>query len=39
MLPLDEVLLGPEDDQTEVTEVQVRAVVARLIEAGQVAPG
>jgi hypothetical protein len=33
-LPLDAVRLGPEDDETEVTAVQVRGVVARLIEAG-----
>ena len=31
---LDAVRLGPEDDETEVTAVQVRDVVARLIEAG-----
>jgi DDE superfamily endonuclease len=33
-LPLDAVRLGPDDDETEVTAVQVRDVVARLIEAG-----
>jgi len=33
-LPLDAVRLGPADDETEVTAVQVRDVVARLIEAG-----
>jgi len=33
-LPLDAVRLGPADDQTEVTAVQVREVVARLIQAG-----
>ena len=31
---LDAIRLGPDDDQTEVTAVQVREVVARLIEAG-----
>jgi hypothetical protein len=31
---LDAVRLGPEDDETEVTAVQVREVVARLVEAG-----
>jgi DDE superfamily endonuclease len=31
---LEAVRLGPEDDETEVTAVQVRDVVARLIEAG-----
>ena len=33
-LPLDAVRLGPADDATGVTAVQVREVVARLIEAG-----
>ena len=33
-LPLDAVRLGPADDATEVTAVQVRGVVARLIAAG-----
>jgi hypothetical protein len=33
-LPLDAVRPGPADDATEVTAVQVREVVARLIEAG-----
>jgi len=33
-LPLDAVRLGPADDQTEVTAVQVRDVVTRLIQAG-----
>ena len=33
-LPLDAVRLGPEEDETEVTAVQVRDVVTRLIEAG-----
>ncbi len=32
---LDAVRLGPDDDETEVTAVQVREVVARLAEAGQ----
>src|SRR5207248_10625358 len=31
---LDAVRLGPDDDETEVTAVQVREVVGRLIEAG-----
>jgi DDE superfamily endonuclease len=31
---LDAVRLGPDDDETEVTAVQVREVVTRLIEAG-----
>jgi DDE superfamily endonuclease len=33
-LPLDAVRLGPADDATEVTAVQVRGAVARLIAAG-----
>jgi hypothetical protein len=33
-LPLDAVRLGPADDATEVTAVQVREVAQRLIEAG-----
>jgi hypothetical protein len=33
-LPLDAVRLGPADDATEVTAVQVREVVAGLVEAG-----
>jgi hypothetical protein len=33
-LPLDAVRLGPADDATEVTAVQVRGVVARLVAAG-----
>ena len=33
-LPLDAVRLGPADDATEATAVQVRGVVARLIAAG-----
>ena len=32
--PLDAVRLGPEDDETEVTAVQVREVVGRLVAAG-----
>ena len=32
---LDAVRLGPDDDETEVTAVQVREVVTRLIAAGQ----
>jgi hypothetical protein len=31
---LDAVRLGPDDDETEVTAVQVRGVVTRLVEAG-----
>ena len=31
---LDALGLGPDDDQTEVTAVQIREIVARLIEAG-----
>ena len=31
---LDAVRLGPDDDETEVTAAQVRAVITRLIEAG-----
>ena len=38
-LPLDVVRLGPADDLTEVTAVQIRDVVARIIEAGQWKPG
>ena len=38
-LPLDAVRLGPDDDETEVTAVQVRDVVTRLIEAGHWRPG
>jgi hypothetical protein len=34
-LPLDAVRLGPADDATEVTAVQLREVVARLAAAGQ----
>jgi hypothetical protein len=33
-LPLDAVRLGPDDDETEITAVQVRDVVTRLIQAG-----
>jgi hypothetical protein len=33
-LPLDAVRLGPADDATDVTAVQVRGVVARLVAAG-----
>jgi DDE superfamily endonuclease len=33
-LPLDAVRLGPGDDETEVTAVQLREVVARLVAAG-----
>ena len=36
---LDAVRLGPADDETEVTAVQVREVVARLITAGHWHPG
>lgn len=36
---LDAVRLGPNDDATEVTAAQLRAVVDRLIAAGQWAPG
>jgi hypothetical protein len=36
---LDAVRLGPDDDVAEVTAVQVRAVVQRLITAGQWHPG
>ncbi|EDY56157.2 NF041680 family putative transposase [Streptomyces sviceus] len=36
---LDVVRLGPEDDATAVTAVQLRAVVERLIAAGQWTPG
>jgi hypothetical protein len=38
-LPLDAVRLGPADDATEVTAGQVRAVIARIIAAGQWADG
>lgn len=31
---LDAVRLGPDDDETEVTAVQVRQVITRLIAAG-----
>jgi hypothetical protein len=34
-LPLDAVRLGPADDATEVTAVQLRDVVTRIVEAGQ----
>jgi hypothetical protein len=36
---LDAVRLGPDDDETEVTAIQVRDVVARLIAAGQWSEG
>jgi DDE superfamily endonuclease len=36
---LDAVRLGPDDDETEVTAVQVRDVVTRLIEAGRWSAG
>jgi hypothetical protein len=36
---LDAVRLGPDDDVAEVTAVQVRAVVQRLVTAGQWQPG
>ena len=36
---LDAVRLGPDDDETEVTAVQLRDVVTRLIEAGHWAEG
>jgi hypothetical protein len=36
---LDAVRLGPDDDETEVTAVQVREVVTRLIAAGHWRPG
>lgn len=36
---LDAVRLGPDDDVAEVTAVQVRAVLARLVQAGQWQPG
>jgi hypothetical protein len=38
-LPLDAVRLGPQDDPTEVTAVQLRGVVTRIIAAGQWMPG
>ena len=38
-LPLDAVRLSPEDDATEVTAVQVRDAIARLIAAGHWKPG
>src|SRR5882724_2151975 len=36
---LDAVRLGPDDDVAEVTAVQIRAVLARLVQAGQWQPG
>ena len=38
-LPLDAVRLGPADDATAVTAVQLRDVIARLIAAGRWKPG
>ena len=38
-LPLDAVRLGPADDETETTAVQVREVAERLIAAGHWRPG
>jgi DDE superfamily endonuclease len=37
--PLDVVRLGPDDDPTTVTADQIRALVARLVQAGQWHPG
>jgi hypothetical protein len=37
--PLDVIRLGPDDDPTAVTAAQIRALVARLVQAGQWHPG
>jgi hypothetical protein len=38
-LPLDTIRLGPADDATEVTAVQFRDVITRIVAAGHWKPG